>query len=442
MTGLTVEKVIPGSIAEELEIETGDRLLAINGHRLRDIIDYNYFTVEDELLLEVQKPDGEVWEMEVEKGEDESLGLIFPPPRPLRCGNKCIFCFVHQLPRGLRPPLYVKDEDYRLSFLYGNYVTLANIRRTDILRIKEQRLSPLYVSVHATDPHLREKLLGKKAIIPILEIMTDLAGAGITMHTQVVLCPGVNDGHALDRTVEDLAALYPRVASLAVVPVGMTRHRRGLPLLQPVTEEYARSFLEIWQPRASDLHNRLGEPFLFLADEFFLKAGMPFPTVAEYGDFPQLENGVGMIPLFVEEAEEVVAAAKPLPAMKVTVVTGMSPLPFLENFLSALSRKTGAELTAIGIENVLFGESVTVTGLVSGKDIIAGLSGRETGDLILVPDVMVKEGEGVLLDDLSVDDLQRGLGKEVAIVEASPSGLYRALVQYGSRRASPPDSSS
>jgi len=209
MDGLPIEKVVPGSIAEELEIGTGDRLLAINGHRLRDIIDYNFFSGDEELTLEVVKSDGEVWEIEVERDESESLGLIFPAPVPARCGNRCVFCFVHQLPKGLRAPLYVKDEDYRLSFLYGNYVTLANIGRIEMERIKEQRLSPLYISVHATDPSLREKLLGKTGIIPIRLVMEELAAARITMHCQIVLCPGINDGSFLEQTVNDLAALYP-----------------------------------------------------------------------------------------------------------------------------------------------------------------------------------------------------------------------------------------
>ncbi len=312
MTGLVIEKVLAGSIAEEMEIEPGDRLTAVNGHPLRDIIDYNFFSAEEELTLEIVKEDGEVWEVEIERGADEPLGLIFPAPVPFKCGNKCIFCFVHQLPPGLRSPLYVKDEDYRLSFLYGNYVTLANIGREEIARIKEQRLSPLYISVHATDAALREKLLGKTGIIPVMEIMEELAASRITMHTQVVLCPGLNDGAALEQTVADLARLHPWVSSLAVVPVGLTRHRRGLPSLKPVTKPYAAAFVAAWEPRAASLAERLGGPFLFLADEFYIKAGIPFPPLDTYGDLPQLENGVGMIPLFLAQAAEVIEQAKPL----------------------------------------------------------------------------------------------------------------------------------
>ncbi|KAF0220082.1 MAG: hypothetical protein FD174_1527 [Geobacteraceae bacterium] len=431
MAGLLIERVLPGSVAEELDIVAGDRLLAINGHRLLDIIDYNFFAADEELTLEIVKQDGEVWEVELERDEDEPLGLIFPAPEPGRCGNKCIFCFVHQLPRGLRSPLYVKDEDYRLSFLYGNYVTLANMDRMELKRIKEQRLSPLYVSVHATEPALREKLLGKTGIIPILDIMQELATARISMHTQVVLCPGINDGEHLERTVADLLEFSPQVASLAVVPVGLTRHRKGLTHLQPVTGEYAAAFIAIWQKKAMDLASRLGAPFLFLADEFYIKAGLSFPPLEAYGDLPQLENGVGMIPLFLDEAREVLEKAEPLKNRAVTVVTGESPYHYLADFLQGLSGRTGVTLRSVAIKNLLFGDSVTVTGLISGRDIIAGLNGVELGDVIFIPDVMLKEGEGIFLDDLSVDDVRQALGKEVVVVESTPQGIYGALRKLG-----------
>lgn len=428
MSGLVVERIIPGSIAAELEIEPRDRLLAINGHRIRDLIDYQYYAADNELTLEVAKPDGELWELEVDRDEGESLGLIFTAPAPAQCGNKCIFCFVRQLPRGLRAPLYVKDEDYRLSFLYGNYVTLANIGSAEVARIKEQRLSPLYVSVHATEPAVREEMLGKRGIIPIIEIMQELAAARITMHAQVVLCPGINDGKILDKTVADLAALHPRVSSLAVVPVGLTRHRKGLPLLQPVTPEYAASFVAAWEPQARSLTHKLGAPFLFLADEFYIKADRPFPPLADYGDLPQLENGVGMVSLFLEESDEVLTRAKRLKPFSVTVITGESPYRYLAAFILALSRKTGVDIQPLAVKNVLFGESVTVTGLVSGRDIIAALKGRKLGEMVLIPDVMLKEGEGVFLDDLSVAELEETLGTRVVVVEATPQGIYDALL--------------
>jgi len=427
MSGLIVDRVMPGSIAEELEIEPGDRLISLNGHPLRDVIDYNYYGADDLLVLELEKADGELWELEVEREEGEPLGITFPAPAPARCGNNCVFCFVHQLPKGLRRPLYVKDEDYRLSFLYGNYVTLANIGREELERIKEQRLSPLYVSVHATEPALREELLGKSGILPILEVMRELAEARITMHCQVVLCPGLNDGEVFARTVEDLARLHPLVASLAVVPVGLTGHRSKLPELAPLTREYAASFVTEWGEKAQTLADRLGEQFLFLADEFYLKGELPFPPLESYGELPQLENGVGMIPLFLSEAEQVLEEAEPLAAPRVTLVTGESPYRYLAGFLERLSQATGDSLSPVAVPNRLFGPSVTVTGLVCGRDIVAALREAELGELVFVPDVMMKEGEGVFLDDLTVEDLERELGRPVVVVEATPFGIYQAL---------------
>jgi putative radical SAM enzyme (TIGR03279 family) len=437
MNGLIIERVLPGSIAAELELVPGDRLVAISGHPIRDIIDYNFHAADEELTLEVEKVDGELWEVELEKDAEEPLGLIFPPPEPLRCGNRCVFCFVHQLPRGLRAPLYVKDEDYRLSFLYGNYVTLANIGEEDLTRIKEQRLSPLYVSVHATAPRVREQLLGTKGLRPILEVMEELAAARICMHTQVVLCPGINDGAVLDQTVADLADLHPWVASVAVVPVGLTGHRSGLSPLQPVTEAYAAAFIARWQPEAQSLADRFGEPFLFLADEFYIKAGIPFPPLDSYGDLPQVENGVGMVPLFIAEAREVLEEAVALSPVPVTVVTGESPYHYLADFLRDLAAKTGIDFRTVSVPNRLFGGEVTVTGLVAGRDILAALKGCEQPGTLLLPDVMLKEGEGCFLDDLTVADIAAELQTPVVVVPSTPRGIYEAVTTLHLTAGSP-----
>jgi putative radical SAM enzyme (TIGR03279 family) len=430
MKGLLIESVAPGSIADEFELVPGDHLLAVNGHQLRDIIDYSYYTSSDEeLLLEVARADGEIWELEVERDPGEPLGLTFAAPIPSNCRNNCVFCFVHQLPKGLRKPLYVKDEDYRLSFLNGNYVTLANITKTELNRIIEQRLSPLYISVHATNPDLRQKLLGKNGIPPILEQLQALAAARIALHTQVVLCPGINDGPELERTVADLADLYPAVQSLAIVPLGLTSHRANLPQLQPVDSNYAREFISQWGPQTKALKKRLGEPFLFLADEFYLKAGLPFPPLREYGDLPQIENGVGMVPLFLRDAAKTVKSAHHLGDFRVTVATGISSFPFVAEFLTQLSEKTGLTVIPVAVENQLFGGSVTVSGLVSGNDIIAALSGKKIGRALLIPDVMIKEGEGVFLDDVSLVVLGVRLDCRVETFDCTPQGLYRLFKQ-------------
>lgn len=428
MKGLLIKTVAPGSIADELEVEAGDRLLSVNGHYLRDVIDYSYFTAADEeLLLEVAKADDELWELEIEREPGQSLGLIFSTPQPARCRNNCIFCFVHQLPKGLRKPLYVKDEDYRLSFLNGNYVTLANLKPAELRRIVEQRLSPLFVSVHATNPALREQLLGRQGLPPILEQLGELARSGIRMHTQVVLCPGINDGKELERTVSDLADLHPSLQSLAIVPLGLTRHRTGLPQLRAADGEYARDFVETWEPRAKSLNKRLGEPFLFLADEFYLKAALPFPPLRSYGDLPQIENGVGLVPLFLADARRVLRTCRPIGNFRVTVVTGVSALGFVTEFLGGLSEKTGLEIVPLAVENRLFGESVTVSGLVAGNDIVASLQGIDIGEALLVPDVMIKEGEGLFLDDVSLEELGQRLNCQVILFDSTPKGCYRAL---------------
>jgi putative radical SAM enzyme (TIGR03279 family) len=429
--GLLIKEIQPGTLAEELELEPGDRLAAINGTALRDLIDYEFHISDDPLSLEIIRRSGEVWEIEVERDEGESLGLVFLPPAPKRCGNNCLFCFVHQLPQGLRKPLYVKDEDYRLSFLYGTYITLTNLTRKDLVRIREQRLSPLYISVHATDPAVRERLLGRSGLPPVIDLLRYLTEAGIILHTQVVLCPGINDGEVLERTVSDLAGLYPGVVSLAIVPVGLTRYREWLPELQPVTAEYARAFVSRWLPEAEHLAERLGEPFLFLADEFFIRGGVPFPSLTTYGDFPQLENGVGMIPLFLDEAEEVIRDAVRLPPVRVTVVTGVSAYPFLREFLERLASATGAAIEVVAVPNRLFGAAVTVTGLVAGRDIIELLKDRAIGTVLFIPDVMLKEGEGSFIDDVTVDGLAEALGCEVLVVPATPWGVYEGLQRLG-----------
>jgi putative radical SAM enzyme (TIGR03279 family) len=428
MAPLRIDSVTPGSIADRLEVVAGDRLLAVNGQLLRDIIDYSYYiSSDDQLLLEIEKPDGELWELEIEREQGESLGLQFSPPEPTRCANNCLFCFVHQLPGGLRKPLYVKDEDYRLSFLNGNYVTLANLKKSELSRIIEQRLSPLYISVHATNPILRERLLGKNKIPPIIDQLRMLAAAGIVMHTQVVLCPGLNDGLELERTVAELAALYPAVQSLAIVPVGLTRHREKLPSLTAVDAPYATQFVKNWEAKARALRKKVGGAFLFLADEFYLKACLPFPPIKEYGDFPQIENGVGMVPLFMREAAQVVKRARSIGNFRVTVVTGVSSLESVGDFLDKIGRKTGLELVPLAVQNRLFGVAVTVSGLVSGNDIIVALEGHETGSALLVPDVMLKEGEGVFLDDVSLEALEDRIGCPVVVFDSTPRGCYRAL---------------
>lgn len=433
--GVVVQDVIVGSVAHEHGIVSGDRILSVNGKAIQDLIDFHYFGGDEEVMtMEVAGEGTPPRRIRLERFPGEPLGILLAPPEPRRCGNDCIFCFVHQLPPGLRPPLSVKDEDYRLSFLYGNYVTLSNLSLRDRDRIVAMRLSPLYVSVHATDQSVRERLLGRKEKRPILSLLSHLTDAGISLHTQIVLVPGVNDGDILDRTIGELSAFETGILSIAIVPVGLTSHRGGLPPITPVDRAYAQRFLHRYEPLRRRVNRQKGRGFLSFADEWYLKAGHPFPGYGEYGDFPQIENGVGMVVRFQRESRGVLRRAKPLGTCRVTVVTGESAAPLVTRFCEELSAATGCQIVVIPVENRLFGESVTVAGLVSGGDIIGRCRGEPLGDALIVPDVMIKEGEGLFLDDLSVDDLSRELRVVVIVVESSPRGIL-AGVRQTSRRA-------
>lgn len=439
---LEIVGVEPGSIAEELELEPGDSILSVNGHVVGDLLDFQVHAAGEELLLEVRKHDGELWDLELEKDADADLGLHFEHPEPTQCGNNCIFCFVHQLPKGMRRTLYVKDEDYRFSYLYGSYVTLTNVTGADIERIVSQRLSPLYVSVHATDEQLRTRLLGRQGP-PILELLKRLAGAGIEIHTQVVLCPGINDGRELERTIEDLAVLYPWVLSLAVVPVGLTGYRRRLPDLRPPTAAEARAILTAIHGYQERFLRGCGSRFVFAADELYLKAGVEFPPLAAYEDLAQVENGVGLIPQFRAEAAEALAEATPLQVPAVATFTGESARGELARFAAELAARTGTTIHLYPVRNDFFGGHVSVTGLLTGKDVLRALKGKPLGQALLVPDVVLREGDEVFLDDISLADLERELGVKVVKVASTPWGLLDGLELLdelaGDRSAGLPD---
>jgi len=428
---LKILEVEAGSIAEELGLVPGDALLSINGQPVRDLLDYQLHAGSEELLLEVRKLDGELWDLELEKDGPEDLGLHLEHPEPTQCGNNCIFCFVHQLPRGMRSTLYVKDEDYRFSYLYGSYVTLTNIGEDEVARIIAQRLSPLYVSVHSTDEQLRHRLIGRQGP-PILDLLRKLTAAGIAFHAQVVLCPGINDGDDLARTVEDLYALSPGTLSLAVVPVGLTGYRQRLPQLRPPTREEARHTLGLLHRFQERFLASGGSRFIYGADELYLKAGVEFPPLEAYEDLPQIENGIGMIPLFRQDAAEVLAEAVPLAIPPIATITGESFHAELERFIGDLSRKTGAALHLHAVPNRFFGGHVSVTGLLTGRDVIDGLRGRQLGEVLLIPDVMLKEGEDIFLDDLTLADLERELGVRVLKIDGTPWGLLEAMEQLES----------
>lgn len=423
---LEILSVEPGSIAAELDMEAGDRLVSIAERPVVDLLDVALADQAEDLHIELLKANGETWLLEFDKDADEPLGLNVPHPEPEECGNQCLFCFVHQLPRGMRKSLYVKDEDYRFSFLYGAYVTLTNVDEKDIRRIIEQRLSPLYVSVHDSDEELRRKLLGRQgpAILPLLRRLVE---AGIKLHTQIVLCPGLNDGPALLQTLTDLYALGPNILSLAVVPVGLTGHRRNLPALRLPTVDEARRTLAMIHDFQQQCLYQGGSRFVFAADELYLRAEWPFPPIDDYEELGQLENGVGLIPLFREEAEQVLEGVDRLPPGPFSVLTGESAAAEVRRFASALEAITGTKIFVHAIRNEFFGGGVTVAGLVTGRDILQQLRGVELGQRLLVPEVMLRDGEDVFLDDLRLEELARELNLPTAKFDSSPWGLIEAL---------------
>jgi putative radical SAM enzyme (TIGR03279 family) len=416
-------------VAAAAGLRAGDRILAVNGSTLRDAIDFQFHASDDVLDLTVEREHALGTYVLERDGRD--LGLEVAPPRPgeiATCANKCVFCFIHQLPRGMRRSLYVKDDDYRLSFLHGNYITLSDLDEQAIERIVDQRLSPLYVSVHATDPALRHMLLGRpRHSAEILPRMERLARARIRMHAQVVLCPGLNDGTQLERTVTDLAALHPQAATVAIVPVGLTRHRQRLPELRTLTPAEADALVDVvhaWQDRYA---STLGTRFVFLADEVYLAAGRPFPAAAAYEGFPLVEDGIGLVRRFEDGFTRGLARREPKTVRRVTLVTGALFAPRLERLLRQVPGGSD-RLRVAAVPNDFFGRGIGVTGLLTGIDIqrhLARLDGL--GEAVLVPSVTVRDIDGVFLDDLTPADLARDLGVPVTVVEPTPTALLRAV---------------
>jgi putative radical SAM enzyme (TIGR03279 family) len=422
-----VAAVRPRTAAAAAGLAVGDRILAINGRPLRDAIDFQFYGAEERLDLAVEREGGRR-ALKLVRPAGHELGLELEAPRPgdiATCANKCVFCFIHQLPRGMRRSLYVKDDDFRLSFLHGNYITLSDLDEAAFDRILEQRLSPLYVSVHATDPDLRWRLLGRPrhpaAILPRLE---RLARAGIRVHAQIVLCPDWNDGPHLARSVRELAPLHPHVATTAIVPVGLTRHRERLPALRTLTDGEAGALVDTvegWQARfLADLGSR----FVFLGDEVYLQAGRPLPAAEAYEGFAIAEDGVGLVRRFEDGLARALGRRRaPGRGRPVTVVSGALYAPRLARLLGAVPT---ARVTAV--PNAFFGGTVAVAGLLTGQDIQRHLAGLgDLGERVLVPAVALRDGEGVFLDDLTPADLSRALGVPVTPVEPDAGALLRAV---------------
>ncbi|HKQ05262.1 MAG TPA: DUF512 domain-containing protein [Blastocatellia bacterium] len=418
--GVTVSGVDAFGLGEAIGLAVGDRVMKANGQALRDFLDWQYYTgSEDRVRLEVVKASGETREIDVEVAEGEIWGLDFEYFSPRQCANDCIFCFCNQNPAGARESLFFKDEDVRLSFLHGNYTTMSSISKMELERIVEQRLSPQYVSVHATDPEVRQYLLGRKRPDDVLGKMRYLAEQGIDLHAQIVLCPTINDGAVLRRTIKDLAELYPRLSSVAVVPVVFTELHNYKDRMTAVTPEFARDLISEMRPVQRAFRERFGSTFVFLADEFYLRAGLPLPGRRHYGDYPQIEDGVGMVRRFVIGARATLkrdlgSTMRLAPGgLDGTVVTGQLFEPILARYVAELNERFSTRLKTVAVQNRFFGPEVTVAGLLGGTDV---LRAREEirGSFVIVPEQACLKSGHIFLDDLTLADLERELGLPVA----------------------------
>ncbi len=422
--GIEIERVYPGSQAEKLGLLPGDILTSVNSQALRDPVDFMFYSTDESIKI-IVKRDGKRFSVDAVREEGRDFGIRFKPLKAMTCNNNCMFCFVKQLPRGLRKTLYIKDDDYRMSFLFGNYVTLTNLKKEDKKRIVEQRLSPLYISVHATSKVIRNKLLGNANAPDILKELKFLANNKIQLHTQIVLCPGYNDGKELSKTIHDLHSFYPYVSSVAVVPVGLTMYRRQN--IKAVEKEDARGALNIIETFRKRFKRKHGDPFVYGADELYIKAEGSFPPLKDYGEFPQIENGVGMVALFMNRVRKLKMPKLLHCKKRFLTITGMSFSPFLGRFLKFLNSED-IHIDLLPVENKFFGTSVTVTGLITGKDVIKTLLDRTDNiDVVLVPDVALKEGENIFLDDITLEDMEEALGTSVKKIESTPEGLIKGI---------------
>ena len=429
-----IENVAKRSPAEKKGVRPGETLLSINGHEINDVLDYQFYAQEKKLLLALLSPQGKRRIVTVRKDAMADLGLEFESylmDSQRRCKNKCVFCFIDQMPPGMRETLYFKDDDARLSFLFGNYVTLTNLSERDVARIIEMHISPVNVSVHTMNPALRVEMMKNPNAGESLQILYRLAEAGIALNTQLVLCPGINDGPELERSLNALEDLLPSLQSVAAVPVGLTKYREHLPLLREYTKETAQQVIDIVDAFGERCLSRYGRRVAFCADEFYLKAEQPLPDESYYEDYPQLENGVGMWKSMETEffdALSVCDAPEETP-VAITLATGVAAKPLLDVFARAVrGRFRGAAIDVCAIENDFFGHSITVAGLVTGRDLIAQLKGKDLHGRLLIPSAMLRSEGDRFLDDVTPDDVTAALGVPVSVTENDGESLLNKIL--------------
>ena len=428
-----VKSLMPGGIGEELGIEPGDKLLAINGNEIQDVFDYYYYEESEQLLLLIEKPDGEEWELEIEKDEDESLGIEFDQSlmdEYRSCRNKCMFCFIDQIPKGMRETLYFKDDDSRLSFLQGNYITLTNMSDHDVERIVKYRLEPINISFQTTNPELRCKMLHNRFAGEALKKVDILYRGQIEMNGQIVLCKGVNDGEELERTIRDLTGYLPYLKSVSIVPVGLTKYRDGLYPLEPFTKEDAREVLSVihrWQEKIYQEH---GIHMIHAGDEWYVLAEEEVPEEARYDGYLQLENGVGMMRLLFNEVQEALSAVTGDGRQReISLATGRLMYPYIGKILEEIRKKFPNITTHLyAIRNDFFGERITVSGLITGQDLTGQLKGQPLGERLLLPCNMLKIGEPVFLDDFTLEEVENSLQVKTDIVKSSGQDLLDAVI--------------
>ena len=428
-----IKDIVPGSIAEEMEIEPGDYLVSINDEEIKDILDYKFQIFDEYITLVIEKKNGEEWDLEIEKEANEDLGIIFPEQlieKPRSCANKCIFCFMDQLPDKVRNTLVFKDDDFRLSFITGNYVTLTNSGYKDLDRIIRYHLSPINISVHATDPEVRSMMLNNKIAYKVMEYIKYLTEHDIKINAQIVLCPNINDGKVLDKTIKELSEYAPNLQCIAIVPVGLTKYREGLyPLTVFDKEGASRTIDQIngWQAK---FREKYGFNLVYLADEFYVKAEREIPEFKDYDDFPQLGDGIGMLVYFKKNFDSYLKRFKPKKVNKVvSIASGKIVYNFMRARMDELEKKfEGLKINLYPIENTFFGPEITVTGLITGGDLITQLKDKELGEYLILCGDMLKDDADIFLDDVTLDEVKEKLNIEIKVNNDGGIGIIKDIL--------------
>lgn len=429
-----IKDIVPRSIAAEMEIEPGDYLVSINDEEIKDILDYKFQIFDEYITLVIEKKNGEEWDLEIEKEANEDLGIVFPEQlieKPRSCANKCIFCFMDQLPDKVRDTLVFKDDDFRLSFITGNYVTLTNSGYKDLDRIIKYHLSPINISVHATDPKIRSMMLNNKTAYKVMEYIKYLTEHDIKINAQIVLCPNINDGKVLDKTIKDLAEFAPNLQCIAIVPVGLTKYRKGLYPLTTFNKDSASQTIDQINSWQAEFRKKYGFNLVYLADEFYVKAEREIPDFKDYDDFPQLGDGIGMLAYFKKNFERYLKRFRPKCVNKVvSIATGKIAYNFMRARMDELEEKfNGLKINLYPIENTFFGPEITVTGLITGGDLISQLKGKELGEYLILCGDMLKDDADIFLDDVALEEVSEKLNVKIKVNDNGGIGIIKDILE-------------